>query len=196
MNLFVYQGNTELRFYFDAVSKLVFIFCPILAMRSFSEEKREGTFLLLKTSPVSMLEIVIGKYLGVLSVFFAYLLLSTIFFVSVSPYTDLYLPEIFVQYLGLFLLGATVISIGLVFSAATENQIVAAVGGLFFSLILLFISSLIESNSGVLRELFKELTIITHYNSFLDGLLELKNIVYFCLLITISLFITLRFSDS
>ncbi len=192
MNILQYNASVNMTDFFAAVSKLIFIFCPLLAIRCFAEEKRTGTIELLKTAPLTSLDIVIGKYIGVLSVFTVYVSFLFIFPLVMEFYTDLYWPELLCQFSGLYLLGAAVIGFGMIFSAVTENQVIAGITAIFFTLFLLFLSFLVENNSGILRELFKELTIIIHYNSFVYGLLELKNIIYFVMCIVFSIFVSTR----
>ncbi len=118
--------------YNGLLSTMAFIFLfivPILTMRLLTEEKRQHTDQMLITSPLSVTAIVIGKYLAAVAVFLITLLVTVIFPVMMSFFSLLGLEwwKIVGGYLGLFLLGAAFIAVGLFFSSLTESQIVAAV---------------------------------------------------------------------
>lgn len=99
---------------------------PALTMRAFAEERRNGTDKLLMCAPVKLSDIVIGKYLAMLCVFLAALLLSFIFPLIIAILGKPYAGEIFLGYIGCFLVGACLIAIGMFFSSLSENQLSSA----------------------------------------------------------------------
>ena len=118
---------------------VIFLFAvPLLTMRLFSEEKRQKTDQLLLTSPVSIPGIVFGKFLAAMAVYSGTLLVTVVYAVVIAIYGDLQAWETLGSYIGFIFLGASYISVGLFISAATENQLTAALVT-FFSLMLILI---------------------------------------------------------
>jgi ABC-2 type transport system permease protein len=146
------SGNPN---YTGVLSNLTFIFLflvPILTMRLISEETRQKTDQLLITSPVSIVGIVLGKYLAAVTVFLITLLITVIYPIIMSFYALLGLAwwEILGGYIGFFLLGASFIAVGLFFSSLTDNQLIAAVetfAALLLIWILDFIAQSVPSNA-------------------------------------------------
>jgi ABC-2 type transport system permease protein len=135
--------------YNGLLSTMAFIFLfivPILTMRLLTEEKRQHTDQMLVTSPLSVTAIVIGKYLAAVAVFLIMLLVTVLFPVMMSFFSLLGLEwwKILGGYIGLFLLGAAFIAVGLFFSSLTESQIVAAVATYTALLVMWIIDALIS----------------------------------------------------
>jgi len=117
----------------------VYLFAiPLLTMRLFSEEKRQRTDQLLLTSPVSIPEIVLGKFLAAFVVYLITLAVTVMYAVVVGVYGDLALWETIGSYIGFIFLGASYISVGVLISAGTENQLTSALVS-FFSLLLIWL---------------------------------------------------------
>ncbi len=170
---------------------ILLIMVPIITMRTFAEEKRNGTYELLLTSPLTVTQIVLGKFLG--SVFF---ILVMILLTGIYPAILLFYgnPELGILasgYLGLFLLGVVFVSVGLLTSSLTENQIVAAVS-CFVILLLLYLLSLPATTGAALGEILKYLSVTEHFSEMVKGIIDTKNLVYFFTVIFLSLFLTHR----
>ncbi len=118
---------------------------PLLTMRLFSEEKRQRTDQLLLTSPVSIPEIVLGKFFAAFSVYLITLLVTIMYALVVGIYGDLAFWETFGAYLGFLFLGASYISVGVLVSAGTENQLTSALVTFFSLLIIWLIDPIINS---------------------------------------------------
>lgn len=148
------QGSS---YYNNVLGSIVFIFLiiiPILTMKILSEEKKSKTDQLLLTSPLKLRDIVLGKYFAALSVFFISIIITVLYPFILSRFGTIAIPEIFCGYVGLFLLGAAFISIGMFMSSLTENQVVAAAltfGALLFFYILENIQQILPSSrsSGI-----------------------------------------------
>lgn len=173
-------------------------FAPMLTMRSFSEEKREGTMELLLTAPVTDTAIVIGKFL---SAWFYYSLLLAITLIYQIILVNVSQPDIghtVAAYVGIWLYGAAALSVGLLFSAATENQIVAA----FLSSATLLVFYLGDLVGEVVPNIeaaivIRALSFQGHFStSFAIGVVLLEDIVYFASVVTIALFICTRIVES
>ena len=117
----------------------VYLFAiPLLTMRLFSEEKRQKTDQLLLTCPVSIPQIVVGKFLAAFSVYLLTLVVTLMYVVVIAIFGDLAVWETFGSYIGFIFLGASYISVGVFISAGTENQLTAALIT-FFSLMMIWL---------------------------------------------------------
>ena len=174
---------------------LVFI-VPFITMRLLAEEKRQKTMELLYTSPVTAGEIVWGKYLAALAILFVALGLTltypVLLQVVAKDTNGVEWRTVLLSYLGLFLLGASFMAIGLFISSLTESQIVAA----FITWVALLMTWILgwasSDTEGWVRELVVYLTSVSHLDSFSKGTLDVKDIVYFVSIITLGLFATNR----
>ncbi|MEK7335062.1 MAG: ABC transporter permease subunit [Candidatus Binatota bacterium] len=167
------------------------IMVPIITMRSFAEEKKNGTYELLLTSPLTVTEIVLGKFLGSLFFVFTMILLTGIYPAILLFYGNPELGMLASGYLGLFLLAVVFVSVGLLTSSLTENQIVAAVT-CFVILLLLYVLSWPSETTATLGDVLKYLSVIEHFSEMVKGLVDTRNLVYFLSLILLSLFLTHR----
>lgn len=175
---------------------ILVIMVPLITMRAFAEEKKNGTYELLLTSPLTVTQIVLGKFLGSLFFITVMLLLTGIYPAILLIYGN---PEIGIMaagYLALFLLAVAFVSIGLLTSSMTENQIIAAVS-CFVSLLLLYILSWPAETTGTtVGAILKYLSVIEHFSEMVKGLIDSKDLVYFLTLIVLSLFLTHRFVEA
>ena len=116
--------------YNNTLQSLITIFLfiiPILTMKIMSEETKTKTDQLLFTSPLKITDIILGKYFAALSIFTISLLITVLYPMILSMFGTISVSEIFTGYIGMFLLGATLIAIGLFVSSLTENQVTSAV---------------------------------------------------------------------
>ncbi len=165
--------------YLQNISVVLLFFLPLLTMRGFSEEKRMGTFEMLVSYPVTETQIVGGKLLA-LAVF----LLAAMALGAVSPlllflYTEPAALPMLAGYLGLFLLGLSFVAIGLFLSSLTESQVTAAVLS-FVALLLLWLFSWLEQLVPQnYQAVVAGLSILSHFENFTKGVLELQDLVYY-----------------
>jgi ABC-2 type transport system permease protein len=168
---------------------LVFV-TPVLTMRSFAEEKKEGTLELLLSYPVTRMEVVLAKFAGALAVLLAALALTGfymgILFLLGEPET----PTILSGYLGLVLLTAAFISIGLLFSSLTENQVAAAVSA--FACLLLFwtIGWSASFAPGRTGTVLGALSVYNRFENFARGVIATNDVVFFLNVTLFFLFLT------
>lgn len=177
---------------------VLLLMVPLITMRLFSEEKKLRTEELLLTSPVSVNALVLGKFLSALLFLFILLGLTAIYpwilFHYGSPLPEL--GSILTGYVGMFLLGAAFISVGLFSSSLTENQIVAAVT-CFVALLLFFVIGWpAESVGPAAGKVLEYLSLIDHFTAFSKGLVESRDVVYFVTFILFALFLTKRSIES
>jgi ABC-2 type transport system permease protein len=174
---------------------LVFILLfltPLLTMRLWSEEEKNGTAELLKTAPLSFWEIIVGKYLGVCA-FFAVMSAPTLIyllFLVIFGNPD-FLP-VFANYLGYFLTAMAFLSLGLLASTMNENQIVSAVIT-FMALLFLWVIGFMGGNiEGWIGGFFKAISTYDRSADFFTGVIDLTHVFYFLSLIFIGLFFSVK----
>lgn len=175
---------------FHNMSIILLLMLPLLTMRLFSEEKKTGTDELLFTCPVSVGQIILGKYLAALSVLAAMLGLTALLSVFSFAFGNPELPQILNGYLGLLLMGAAFIAAGVFFSSLTENQIVSAI--LTFGALLLFwiLNWAAYSASGMWKDVLNYLSIFQHFDDMTRGILDTKDVVYYASFTFFGLFLT------
>jgi ABC-2 type transport system permease protein len=178
------------------VTIMILFVMPMVTMRTYSEEKRSGTIELLLTSPLTDFQIIMGKFLGAMALYALMLAVTTIHIALLFIYGRPELKPILTAYLGLFLLGGCFISLGLLISSLTKNQIVA--GMLTFAVfLLLWIITWIGSFSGpTVDQLTQYLSIIDHLEDFSKGVIDTKHLIYYVSFITFGLFLTAKSVDS
>lgn len=174
------------------------ILTPMLTMGIYAEERKRGTMEMLMTSPITELQIVVGKYLASLAFLCVMLAPTLIYYFIVGIYSDPALPWkiVWSGYLGLFLLGAVLLAIGAFISSLTENQIIAGVVTFALFLTLLFIDMSVGNGTGTIAEMVKYLSILQHYQEFSQGVIDTTNIIFYLSGVVLGLFLTLRSLDS
>jgi ABC-2 type transport system permease protein len=175
---------------------LVLFLLPAVTMRTYSEEKRSGTIELLLTSPLTDLEIILGKFFGAMALYSALLGVTLIHVGILFAYGRPEWKPIVTVYLGLLLLGGCFVSVGLFISSLTKNQIVAFVAT-FGVFLMLWVITWIGSFSGpTVDKLTQYLSIIDHFDDFGKGVLDTSHLVYYVSFITFGLFLTAKSVDS
>jgi ABC-2 type transport system permease protein len=167
---------------------------PLITMRSIAEEKRNRSLTLLISSPISMTEIVLGKFFGLM--LFVLVLISMLMLMPLSLYlgTTPDAGKLLSIYIGMLLLLGAFSAIGLYLSSLTENQTIAAVGSFGILLMLWIIDWLAESvDTG--QSLLAYLSLTQHHQSLLEGVFDSSDIIYYLLLITGFLVLTIRQLD-
>jgi len=173
---------------------LVFI-VPFLTMRLIAEERRNKTIELLFTTPITPIEIVLGKYLAALAILACALGLTFLYPVLVEKFagaTGVEWRSVLLGYLGLFLLGAAFMAVGLFVSALTDSQVVAAMITFVLLLMMWIIGWAAQGSEGALKDVLQYLASVSHLDSFSKGIVDLKDLVYFLSVITLGLFATHR----
>lgn len=182
--------------YFGNVAVTFIFLLPLVSMRQLSEEKKSGTIETLFTWPFSDLDIVLGKWLASLTLLAAMLAPVTLNFALIADKTTVPWPVVASGLVGIFMVGACFLAVGLFTSALTENQVVAAALS-FGALLFLFVLNWLQSStSGVVRDLVGQLSIIGHLQDLTKGLVNLKDVSYFVLFTVFMLFGTLRVLES
>ena len=178
-------------------SLVVFLFVmPMITMRTYAEEKRSGTIELLLTSPLTDFQIIIGKFFGAMALYACMLAVTLLYVGILFVYGNPDWKPIATAYLGLLLIGGCFISLGLLISSFTKNQIVAVM--LTFTVfLLLWVIDWIGSFAGpTVAELVNYLSITQHFDDFAKGVIDTKHVVYYVSFITFGLFLTAKSVDS
>jgi len=181
--------------FLNATVILLFVL-PLVTMRTYSEEKRSGTMELLLTAPVTDLEIILGKFLGAMGLFAAMLAVSLVhvgvLFWKGNPEP---LP-VLTTYVGLLLMGGCFISLGLLISSFTRNQIVAGMITFAAFLMLWVINWIASFVNPTAQAILNYLSITDHLDDFTRGVIDTRHLVYYISFITFSLFLTARSVDT
>ncbi len=186
-NIF-FVGQASLETFFSIAYWTLFFFIPAITMRMLAEEKRSGTIELLLTKPVTDWQIVMGKFTSTLILILVTLVLTLPYYFTVWSLGPIDHGVVWSGYLGLILMSATYISIGLFASSFTSNQLVAfllaLLIGIFFHIIF---EILAQATSGALSDLFGYLNLSSHYDSISRGVIDTKDLIYFLSLTFIGL---------
>ncbi|HEC34148.1 MAG TPA: hypothetical protein ENI37_05465 [Chloroflexi bacterium] len=179
---------------------VVFVFAaPLLTMRLLAQERRMGTLELVLTSPVQDWELVVGKFCAGL-VLYLMMIAPTLFFpLTLEVFGNPDWGPILSGYLGLLLFGAVLLSVGLLASALTQNQIVAAVLGVAGNLLLWFFVGIPAHNPGIsprIANILKMLDLREHLQTFVSGALDTRDVVYCISVMVFFLFVTTRILEA
>ncbi len=180
---------------FGNAAIIMLLVSPLITMRVLSEEKRTKTLSLLMSAPVSMTEIVIGKYIAMLAFFLTLLCLFALMPLSLAVGTDLDMGKLAAGLLGLALLLAAFAAAGLYMSSLTEQPTIAAVST-FGLLLLLWVIDWSGRAQTETSELFRYLSITSHYQSLLKGLFNTADVAYYLLFIATFLLLSIRRMDA
>ncbi|MBS1488823.1 MAG: ABC transporter permease subunit [Bacteroidetes bacterium] len=184
-------GQTSLRGFFGIAYWTLFFFAPALTMRLLAEERKTGTIEWLLTKPVTDRQVVIGKFLSAVGLVAIALLFTLPYVLTLSRIGNLDGGEVICGYLGLLLVSASYISIGLYASSITNNQIVAFLSALFIGLFFHIIFGVLGSNiGGWMGQVFSLLSMSDHYESISRGVVDSRDIIYFFSIIAIGLILS------
>ncbi|HYP14962.1 MAG TPA: ABC transporter permease subunit [Bryobacteraceae bacterium] len=170
---------------------------PAITMRLFAEEKRSGTIELLLTSPVRDIEIILGKWMAALVLWSYMLLLSGLSIASLYFYGQPDLRPILTGYLGLLLFGAALLAVGTFISTVTKNQVIAAVAGFGTMLMLWALDWPSAADpSSTWAKVLAYVSVVGHLEPFSKGVIDTKDLVFFCSLTFLGLFLSARSMES
>jgi ABC-2 type transport system permease protein len=184
------------RYVLQNASVIILFIMPMITMRTYSEEKRSGTIELLLTSPLSDVEIILGKFFGALGLYAAMLGVTLLYIAILFVYGNPEWRPIVAGYLGLLLMGGAFVSIGLLISSTTNNQIVAGVVTFVVFLLLWIVGWFADSAGPTIGPITSYLSITEHFDDFSKGIIDSKHVVYYLSLITFGLFLTAKSVDT
>jgi ABC-2 type transport system permease protein len=194
--VFSASSTSDLSPFFGMMNSWFLLIIPILTLRILAEDKKLGTYELLLTSPRSSWEIIIGKFLGVLTFVLTGATLLLVFPLVLSFFAPIEWGAVLSGYLGMVFSLAFFVSIGMAASSFTDNFVIAGIisFGLFFMLFL--ISAFGDVQVEFLANLMREISFSHHYEQFAKGFISLKNFLYFILGTFIWLFVAKNVVES
>jgi len=181
-------NQASLQSFFSIAFWTLFFFIPAVTMGLLAEERKSGTIELLVTKPVSDWQIIIGKFLSAFLLICIALALTLPYYITVASIGKIDHGAVWMGYLGLLLMSASYISIGLFASSITTNQIVSFLVALFIGIFFHLIFDIIGSTTGGwFAGIMSYLSISTHYESMARGVIDSKDLIYFFSVIIIGL---------
>jgi len=166
----VAYGSVDLTYmYFNGLVYGLIIAVPLLTMRMFAEERKTGTEQLILTSPVSMVGVVLGKFLAALGVIFIALLISLMYYGIMCYFGSPNILVLLVAILGFLLVSGAAIAVGMLASSLTENQVIAGIITIGFLIISLFLPDVGTE--------FPDISVMTFYENFPYGVISLAEVV-------------------
>ena len=184
--------DSVLRPLFSNISVILLLLMPLVTMRLFAEERRSGTIELLLTYPIRDGAVLLGKYLAALAMDGVMLLFTLVYPAVVLYFARVEWGVLGAGYLGLLLMGATFLAVGIFASSLTENQIVASI--ITFGILLIFwvIGWSADYAGGPWGRVLSHISLLEHFDSFAKGVLDTKDILYYVNFTIVALFLTLR----
>ncbi len=183
--------------HFGNVNVVLLIMVPALTMRLFAEEKKNRTMDLLMTSPLTATEIVAGKILAGCLVIWSILAFLAIYPISAKFFADYDKGPVLTAFLGLGLLSAVYVSIGVFASSLTENTIIAYFVAFVIELFFWVVGWASASMDGAEAQgVFNYLSIVSHFNDFVKGVVDTSSIIYYVSLVLFFGFLTQRVVES
>jgi ABC-2 type transport system permease protein len=190
-SLFV-VGQASMRNVFQIIPFVLTFFVPAITMRLLSEERKSGTFELLTTMPISDIDIVIGKYLAALTLLAVALVFTTGYAITVGALGNSDAGVTASGYIGLMLLGAGYVAIGVLASTLTENQIVAFIVSFLVIFVLSLVDKVLMFFPSSLASVFEYLSAEYHFNNIARGVVDTRDLVYYASLIVLGLYFSAR----
>jgi ABC-2 type transport system permease protein len=177
---------------FSSTTVILLFVTPLLTMRLFSEEKKQGTMELLLTYPLRDGELLIGKYLAALMMYFLMMALTLIYPVILSAFVQVEWPVVGAGYLGMFLLGSAFLAVGLFASSLTSNQIVSAMVAFMILLVSFILDFLAVSAGETFGAVLRHLSMGIHLRNFIQGIVDTRDVIYLVNVVILCLFLSMR----
>ena len=188
-------NNTNISIVFSNLFMVLLFIIPLLTMRLLSEDKKQKTDQLLLTSPINLSGLVYGKFLAALMMYVISLAITVVYSIILSTFAAPEWADVWGNVFGALLLGASLISIGLFISSLTENQIIAAIGSFAVMMLIMMFDSFVNAIPAQLSfvgTVLSQLSFMTRYNDFTNGILDISHVVFFVSVIVVFNFLTVR----
>lgn len=179
----------SLRTVFEMTPFFLLFFGPAMTMRLISEEKKGGTLELLVTKPIMEYEIVVGKFLATWMLFFVTLLPTLVYFLTISFLGKVDMGPIVGGYIGLMLVGGVFLSLGVLGSSLTENQIVAFIVSFLIVFVLFIFDKILMYFPGSIATILEYLAVDYHFSNIARGVIDTRDLVYYFSMMAVSLMI-------
>ncbi len=175
---------------------VLLLLIPLVTMRLYAEEKKSGTIELLLTSPVTDIEIILGKYFGALALYVALIALTFLYLAILFVYGNPDAKPLIANALGLLLYGGALLALGMWISTFTRNQIIAGVVSMVLFIVLFVLNWPEQLSSNSVTQVLSYLALGSHLDNFAKGVIDLTDTVYYLSAITLGLFLTARSVDA
>ena len=181
-----------LKAFLGVLGSFILFILPVLSMGLYAEERKRGTLELLATSPVTNWSVAVGKLLGVVT-FFSFMILplmvyEAIAFSAATPPISIAIPIL--AHLGLILLAAAILSLGMFISSLTDSSIIAAILSFAMITFLWLIDFIANNIEGILGEFIANFSLLKHYNNLIEGVFDTSSLVLFASYIFLGIFLT------
>ena len=193
-NFYVFsQNSTNLTYVFNNMFYIIMFLIPIITMKTFAEEKKQKSDQALLTSPCSLTEIVLGKFLGAFVMYTICTCIFLVYAIVISFFAQPQWSVILCTFLGTLLLGGSMIAINVFISVLTESQVVTAVLGMGVGLIISMMSYFVSLVSiEWIKTVLEKISFMSYYENFTYGILSITDVVFFLSVIALFLFFTVR----
>ena len=187
------SNTTSMSYVFLSMLMIVMLVIPIITMKSFSEERKQKTDQALLTAPISLTEMVLGKFFGAFLLYCICNAIYVLYAIILSFYATPDWAVFLTTMLGMLLMGGALIAIDLFISALTESQVIAAVVSIGIGLLIYMLDSLSNVfNVDWLTTLFHNISFDAHFTNFINGIINITSVVFFLSVIAIFLFLCVR----
>ncbi|MGN0558475.1 MAG: ABC transporter permease [Acutalibacteraceae bacterium] len=189
----LYSNSASLTNVFGNMFLIILFVVPIITMKSFSEERKQKTEQALLTSPASIFQIVMGKFLGAFVMYCICIAIFLVFALVICFFTTPQWSVVIGNFVGVLLLGAALIAIDIFISSLTESQVISAVVGVAAGLVIYMLDSLASLVTvDFISTIISSISFLPHYTNFTNGIFSLADIVFFASVVGIFLFLTVR----
>ena len=184
--------------YLGSLTTILLFLLPMITMGIFAEERKRGTIELLMTSPITRLQLILGKFSAAVIFLMAMLVPTVLKILLLFLYSDpVPSPSPYlVALLGVLLMGGALMAAGLFISSLTENQIVAAAATFGVFIVLWLLDASAESSTTVWNETLRYLSVLNHYEDFTNGIIDTQHLVFYLSFVCLGLFLTSLSLDS
>ena len=182
------RGIADLSTFFNVANWSLFILIPAVTMRTVAEERKSGTLDLLLTRSITPQQVVTGKFLACLALLFLTLLSTMPYYATVAMLGPVDHGPVVCGYLGLLLMSASYLALGIFASSLTDNQITAYILALVFMAVFHFGTSVVAANlTGTVGQVFRYLSTDVHFSSLGRGVIDSRDLIYYLSLTAIGL---------
>ena len=192
--MYCLMSNTaSMSYVFLSMLMIVMLVIPIITMKSFSEERKQKTDQALLTAPISLTEMVVGKFLGAFLLYCICNAIYVLYIFIIACYASPDWAVFLTTMLGMLLLGGALIAIDLFISALTESQVIAAVISIGVGLLIYMLDSLTNIiNVDWINAILHNISFDAHFTNFINGIINLTSAVFFLSVIAVFLFLCVR----
>jgi ABC-2 type transport system permease protein len=193
---FFLMGQATVRTVFAVIPWIFIVFVPAITMRAIAEEKKTGTIELLVTMPTRDWDIVLGKFLAVLTLLVIALAFTLVYAITASILGNLDAGATFAGYVGLILLGGAFLAIGMFASSTSENQIVAFIIGVVIIFVFYILDWVTVFVPGPVASILEFLSLNYHFNSIARGVIDSRDVIYYLSMTGFALVLSVRALES